>query len=305
MPIDTVWIGPAGSQDWSVGANWSGGVAPANGDTAWVLNGTSNIDAGLNQSGVTLANLFVGSGFTGTIGSASAYLQIGATNWVIGLPAQNGLLSTGSQRIKINFGVVPFTSGSVLATASSGLDSNLPPVRVLGVHANNVLNVNGGRVGVAVTSMGAETSTIPTIRVTGGYLTLGAGMVQPTTLTNNGGNVLAYVAPATIINTAGEFESRGSAAITNLTCGGNTKINNRAAGATITTSCEVLSGGTLVTRGNPAPITITPQIKLYEQSALVAFSPQQITASGGYKAVQCGIEDITVDVGDNPSFTLT
>jgi hypothetical protein len=300
-----IWTLASGSGDWNNTANWSGGAVPVTGDDVLLFSGNANIDTNLNQSAVTLASLTIGMGFTGTIGTTSADLQISATKWTIGTPASgSSSAASGSGRIRINFGTNAF-DGTMLDSASIGLDAGLDPVRIKGTHASNKLNLVKGRLGIAMTQPGVETSQVPTINVSGGNLSWEQGMTAPTTVINNGGTIYAYVAPATLTNSSGIVYVFGTTAITNLVTGGTTYLNNRPAGAAITTTCKILSDGVLDTRGNPASLTITPKIEMYEQSALYAFSPQQITASGGYQAMECGLGDIVVQVGDNPNFTLT
>jgi len=69
------WLGGI-SGDWSVAGNWSGGAVPVNNDDVIFDSGSVSVDAGLNQSAVSLNSLNITSGYKGSIGSPGASLQI-------------------------------------------------------------------------------------------------------------------------------------------------------------------------------------------------------------------------------------
>jgi len=190
-----------------IAANFSGGALPANSDTVIIENSDVPILWGLDQSGVTLAELRIMQSYTGYIGLPEekfatavsgqlvtydtgnkaeyrdTYLKIGATLLNIG---QNTGISNpgGSSRLKINLGSVQ-TTARVFNTATASLDGTKQPVRLLGTHASNVLYVYDGIVGVA-TSLASETSTVATLNQSGGSVTLGSGVTWTDIYKSNG-----------------------------------------------------------------------------------------------------------------------
>ncbi|WP_339730088.1 hypothetical protein [uncultured Gimesia sp.] len=158
-----------GPNHWDTSENWNLNTLPVNGDTVYISDTDTSILYGLDQSAVTLAALHVEQTFSGTIGlprlnSSRAtsyfeyrdnYLQIGVTNLFIGDKEGDG-----SDRIKIDFGSVQMTS--LITDSGDGPDGNTPAILLLGTHANNVININRGSLGLAYYP--TEVSTIATLR---------------------------------------------------------------------------------------------------------------------------------------------
>lgn len=243
-----IWIGT--TNDWGTAGNWSGSGVPANGDDVYFDSSVSqDVGAGLNQSAVTLASLNIAATFIGKIGTASAYLQVGATLLNIGAPSLSGTPSEGSQRIKIDLGSVQ-SAVVVFASNKTTADTGLEPIRIKGTHASNTLNVLGGRVGVATTSP-SEVATIATVKVTGNtsFLNLSAGCTL-TTITNNGGTVNVNSAATTITNISGNLKTGGTGLIGTFNAdGGGVVLNNRASGDDVTTLSW--NGANIDWGGNP------------------------------------------------------
>lgn len=65
-----------GSTNWGSTGSWADNTVPIDGDDVAIYEGSQVVSAGLNQSSINLASLFVGPDFHGSIGSASAPLQI-------------------------------------------------------------------------------------------------------------------------------------------------------------------------------------------------------------------------------------
>ncbi len=158
-----------GPNDWSIAANWNTNTVPVTGDTVYISDNDISILYGLDQSAVTLAALHIEQTFTGFVGLPRTnsdgtssyseyrdqYLKIGAT--LLNIGDKEG---SGSDRIKIDLGSVQST---VLITDSgSGEDENTPAILLLGTHANNVIDINRGSLGVAYYP--TEASTIATLR---------------------------------------------------------------------------------------------------------------------------------------------
>lgn len=267
-----------------IAANFSGGALPANSDTVIIENSDVPILWGLDQSGVTLAELRIMQSYTGYIGLPEekfatavsgqlitydtskaeyrdCYLKIGATLLNIG---QNTGISNpgGSSRLKINLGSVQ-TTARVYGSATASLDGTKQPIRLLGSHNTNTLYVYDGIVGVA-TTLSSETTNLRYLYQSGGSVTLGAG-VSWGDIEKSGGTCYAWsegsAGVATIDNTGGDlYVYANGGTITGLiTYGGNVLVSGACAvtvgnvyGGTLfynTTgtlgACKIAHGGTL------------------------------------------------------------
>lgn len=141
-----IWSGGV-SGNWSTAANWSTGAVPVAADDVVFENNIRDVDAGLDQSAVTLTSLTIRKSYTGKIGTPTSYLQVGATNVFIGQYSGPGT-PAGSSRLKLNLGAVASTV-IIYDTAATGADPNYYPVRLLCNHAATVITIYGGRVGIA------------------------------------------------------------------------------------------------------------------------------------------------------------
>jgi hypothetical protein len=227
-----IWIGnDTGNEgDWATAANWSPSGVPTDGDDVFLTNSSQSVTEGFNQSAVALASLNIDQTFTGAIGDASNYLQIGTAILNIGLYLGSGV-PQGSGRIKINLGSTTTATVNIYNSGQS-LDTNLPAIRLLMAKAADTVNILKGSVGIACQA--GETSTVGTINTNGdGKTWIGAG-VTLTTLTKNGGAVQMECAATTINNYAGDLKIFGTGAITTLNAfAGN--VESSSAG-TITTA---------------------------------------------------------------------
>jgi len=250
------WTGDAADNDWATVGNWEADGAaaagiPITGDDVYILQTSEGITGTLDQSAVVLDLLVIEQSFTGEVGDADNYLEIGALEVRIG---ENYDVSTpaGSARLKLHLYQTDDAACDVTIynTATSSTDSNLPPCRLLVEHvdtgadpdATAVLSVLKGRVGLAVNDPN-ETSDLVSIDT--GYITgrdsdarldIGPG-VTFTTLTKTGGNVTLRAAATTAINRAGTLTTRGSGAITTLTCSGGT-VNSASSGTVGTLNAD-------------------------------------------------------------------
>jgi hypothetical protein len=294
MPSTIYWTG-ATSGDWSVTTNWSGSVVPVTGDTVYIQNSAVSITAGLAQSAVTLAALYIDQTMTGTIGTASAYLQIGATLCTIGNPSLSSIASNGSTRIKLDFGSVQ-TAVTIINTASSSTETGLPPLRMIGTHASNTCAILAGRAGWAVNLPG-ETSTVATLNVLGGTIYMGTGSTL-TTIKQGGGTIVINSAATTITQDAGTITTQGSGAITTLSASGTANLNST---GTITT-LNMRNGCLVDFKGNLTARTVTTP-KLWAGAKLNdPFGV--ITYTNGLALQQCKAADVTIDVGTNRTLSV-
>jgi hypothetical protein len=259
------WISTS-STDPSLAANWSTGVALANGDDAYIqaIPGLvlANIGAS-NMSAVTLNSLTISQSFTGTVGAAGAggYWQIGATTWTLGT-ITGGINPGGSGRIKLNFGSVQFT-GTIISTAGSATDSGQEPVRILGTHASNKLSVLSGTAGVA-TNVPGEVSTLSEVDVVGNPATgssptcnLGSGVTWTTAYCAGGGTLTTNSGSSGALDCAGSTATcNGTALIATVTNSGTIFYNVTPPSGSCITTLNNLANGTVDFTGGPAARTV-------------------------------------------------
>ena len=259
------------STDPTLGANWTKsdgttGVAPTTGDdvTIAAIPGVALASiAAADMSAVTLNSLTISQTFTGTIGSTSStgtfgYWKIGATTWKVGTPSGDGVVASGSGRIKIDFGSAAFT-GTVLATGVSA-DSGLEPVRIKGSNAGNKLYVLGGRVGIA-TNLPGETATLSEVDVTGStsVCNLGAGVTWTNANVSAGGTLTTASGSsgALAVSSGSTATVNGTAAVATVNAGGTVNLNHRPGAGAAVTTLNLYPTGTADFSQNPAAVTVT------------------------------------------------
>lgn len=283
MPNICTWTG-ATDGDPNKTANWLEGDVPDDGDIVNIVRNPTgaddvSIDANLDSlSAVTVAELNIDAGYTGEIGTAAAYWEIGATVCRIGEAFGPGS-KIHSPRVKLDFGSVQ-TSVTVFGSRTIGTETDLPPVRLIGTHASNVLTIRGGNVGVACES--GEVATIATLTAGADMaaidpnVLIGSG-VTLTTLTVSRGAVLLMAAATTITQTGGTVTTERAGAVTTVTVSGNavfvgnstgtiTTLNAnggtvdllRSASARTVTTLNMLAGASL--RYDPSVVTVTSKI---------------------------------------------
>jgi hypothetical protein len=203
------WTGAA-SGVWNATGNWEPATIPIAGDDVFIQNNSVSIDA-YDNSAVTLGSLTIDASYTGTIGSATATLQTGATLVYIGQHFGQGN-PAGSTRLNLDFGSVQ-TTIAVYSTANTSSDANLEPLRIIGTHASNALTIFSGIVGIATNDetdvatileatlngdgaqcQFAEGVTLGTLNVAAGNATVGDDIT--TAINQSGGTVQTHRAAA-------------------------------------------------------------------------------------------------------------
>lgn len=247
----------AGKNSWKTPANWAGGVAPANGDDAYLRDLNEAILWDLDNSAVDLALLVVDLNVLQPIGLNRAVYQTGesSTNTDYNEPRDHYLKisaavarigggkvsgqQTGSGRIKINFGDEPCAC-VVENSSKKPTETNLRTVRLLFNDAASTLLVREGYVAVAGDAP-SETSTLLSATLAGGELDIHAGV----TLTNwyqTGGSGNLHCAATLIQVQAGSLSTFGFGAYTTIELlGGTTTIKSTGA----VTTANVHEGATL------------------------------------------------------------
>ncbi|MGA1979454.1 MAG: hypothetical protein ABSG99_02660 [Sedimentisphaerales bacterium] len=275
MADTKIWLGNVSGHEgaWDYAANWLPSGMPVATDNVYLENSSQSVLTGLNQSAVVLGSLNIAQSFTGSIGTASAYLQIGATLANIGYHFGPGE-AAGSGLIKLDLG----TTASTIIVFNAGIsaDTTRPAIRLKYVNAATTLEVRRGEVGVAI-----ETGEVSTgAGITLGYVDnvesdanvyIGAG-VTLATLTKKGGFCLLQCGATTINNYAGELITEGSGAITTINAYGGNIISNST--GTIGT-CNISSKGTVdFTKSQQARTVTTFKI---DDDAAVKFDPNIVT----------------------------
>ena len=241
-----------GPNDWSTAGNWSDGAVPVDSDIVFIEDSDDEILYGLSQTSIDLTALHILASFTGKIGLPkwnpngyaeyrTEFLSLGtATTLKIGYGP-----GAGSGALKISVGSNACTC-DVNRTAPT-VEEGVPSLLWKGTHANNVLNVNRGFVGVA--TFAGETATIATLRV--GYVAsrerdsqvvCGSG-VTLTTIEQTGGQLEVESNVTTAKVRGGALTVKGSATVTTLNAG----IPNQKEPNLIRATCYYNTSGTLTT----------------------------------------------------------
>ena len=154
-PADTItWNGGGLTNNWSEGANWTGGVVPGSSDTA-IFDGTSAKNATIDVA--TIGSIQINAGYTGVISQASGALLISG-----GYIQSGGTFNASTQPLTINSDFVQ--SGGTF-NGSSG-----------DIHMNQRFTVSG---------TAQFTSTTGTLFANGDFETSAAGA----SFSHNGGTV--------------------------------------------------------------------------------------------------------------------
>lgn len=239
-----IWVGTTG--DVNTAGNWSPSGVPAAGDDVYVPAGSgsmsNNMDALKTATlGGALGTVEVEAGYTGTIGSKSAYWQF--------TPTAFRFAGTGAAHIDIEAAAI---SPDIRATATAQSGGAVPGLVLKGSAIATLSVVGSCSVGVAF--YGGETSTITTARVVGGSasLVLGSG-VTVTTVQCASGSLTLKAACTTLDIQGGTATTLGGGAITTVTL--DAGAANLLASGTITTLTQ--AGGTAELLGSGSARTIT------------------------------------------------
>ena len=285
-----LWLGDdAGNEgDWGVAANWSPVNVPINGDDVILQHSSQSVTGTLDQSAVTLDSLTIDQTFTGDIGTAAAYLKIGATVVTIGKAEGEASTPAGSTMLKLDLHTAA-TTATVHNTGQSA-ETGRQALRLLMVNAANILSVLKGSVSVAADA--GEVSTLATLNMSfvegvesDADVVIGSG-VTLATVNKTGGTLALQCAVTTLTNRAGSFRTSGVGAITTANMysgsadlnatgavttlngyGGAIDTTESLAARTITT-CNVYAGFSL--RYDPSIVTVTNKPSPAEPVKLIA-----------------------------------
>jgi len=247
-----------GSSDLSNTASYDTASLPADGDSVYYRNSTTNITAGLNQSAIepalvevelSMSGLFPA---TGTFEMGPAILNIGRLNGI------QTISQAGSARIVWD-NSSDICALTVFNTATTSTNTGYEPFRWKGTNASNTLTIYGGTAGIA-TNDPDDTATLATVYQFGGTLNLAAGCTLTTLNIDGSASVMTFRSAATTLNQANGTVSRyGSGALTTWAMKGGRGYDYST--GTITTA-TVLEGAALYKWSAAATITTT---NLYDQ----------------------------------------
>jgi trimeric autotransporter adhesin len=295
-------VGSEGPNDVGVAANYSTFTLPVDGDTLVLENSSSSLLYGLfSLSGVTLAELHVKQSFTGEVGlprthgsGDSAYIeyrqqyfQIGATVWDIGTGQ-----GSGSGRLKFDFMSVQFT-GTVFNSGVSA-ENYMQSVLLLGDHADNVLSVLKGTVGVAI--FAGESANLNVLNM--GFVDSPQGDsnvqlgddVTVTTITKSGGILTVGSNITTFTQYDGTTTVSGTATVTTAIVGGMLVDQSSGTFTTVT----LLSNGVYDHSRSLAAKTITTLTANAGSQYLDPYG--KVTLTNGLTPQGCKPSEITIDV---------
>jgi len=271
------WVGTdSGNEgDWSVAANWSPSGVPVNSDDVYLEDSSQSVTGGLDQSAVALGSLHIAQSFTGDIGDADNYLQIGSSVVNIGHHFGPGeSQASGSGMIKLDLGTTQ--AAIVIFNSGQSSDSTKPTIRLKCNNASTTLEVRKGSVGVANET--SETSTLADIDLgsvdnieSDAEVYIGSG-VTLTNLTKKGGQCLLRCAATTVKNYEGELVTEGSGAITTIYSYGGLIISNST--GTITTLNISDEGEVDFTKSQQARTVTTCKV---DDEGAVKFDPNIVT----------------------------
>ena len=301
---DKIWIGTDTAGDLNVAANYDPSGVPVATDRLFFDGSRSNQAVTTNLTTfaeVNLAAVHFLATYTGLVGTATTVMDVDATEFFIGEPS-GGSNENGSKRLNLETGA-NVTGIHVYATASSGEDDGMPPLRFVTGAAACDVSVSSGTVGLAFGDA-LEAFTFDELRVKDGTVLLGDGAVITTDITINDGKVINHgsgTAALVIVDGTGTYETYGSAA--------HTTIDVRHPGGTIDYRSDGLIGtlkcaGTFDTVNDPRPKTIT-NCEIYNGAQILADTgnPNSVAFTNGIDLIRCGPEDVTLRLGNHITLT--
>lgn len=297
--------------DANLGANYSTGSLPGNGDTLNLEGSSVSILWNLNALAAisTLAAVVRRATYTGTIGlpdySSNGYREYRAKELATDAPVitwEAGADQAQQFRLKSTAGSAVTLTVAPAASTRGGGSSQVggEALEIRGTPASSTAKIAGGS--VAIAPYAGQTSTVATLLVTGGTVTLGSGV----TLTN-----------ATFANSQGEVRC----GYTTLTVSGRSAVT--VAGAAAAATSTTADGGaiTWTSTGGIGALTIEKEGgRLDLSSAPAAVSVGAITLTAGAELndpydrltrtyavtlTGCSIADVVFTTGDGRTFTVS
>lgn len=143
----------AGPNHWDTADNWLPVGVPTTGDAVRFEIGNVDCLYGLDQTGVTLASLWVSMGWTGQLGlprvNQSGYLEYRTRELTCGITDLTVGQSSGSGPRKVAVNTLTVATSITVIDSGGSSETGVPCVIWRGTHADNVIEVQGGDFGSA------------------------------------------------------------------------------------------------------------------------------------------------------------
>jgi hypothetical protein len=290
------------------GANWTGGAAPANGDTLVYDSGNVPCKYGFTAALTTLTTK-IEPGYGGYIGLPDVntdglpYHEYRDTSYV----QEGGTLVVNSGNVslvRVYFGTTAFTARSL--QTGQRTDPNAPVVLLTGGAASSECDVSRGDVGLAVYA--GETANCPTIQMS--YVSqsasdarvIGGTGLTVTTITKSGGTLELNSSVTTLTQDPnGGTTTIQAGSVTTLNVNGGTVVYNST--GTLATA-NVRNDGVLDFNQDPRGKTITNPINAYGPNAFVKDSQKNVN-SGVLSLVTVGTPLANIDHSVSNTISLT
>jgi len=226
----------SGPNDYNCIGNWAQAAIPVANDLV-LITGTSNITYGLNQSSVEVDGFYVMPGYSGTIGTASAYLQIDVDN-----ATRFEFSGTGTSYIDVGGAAIsPIIKKTKTATGGQA---------GLYLKGSALVTIDQQSGVVRYDSTTFTTLYVGSASSCTAYV---ASTCTVTTVQNMGGTIVLECAATTVNNQSGTLTTEGSGAITTLNCDAGTVYSN-SSGTVTTVNAD---GGTVDFSKNRVARTVT------------------------------------------------
>ena len=311
----SVTTAATGPNVWDTAANWDGGAAPVAGDT--VIFEHSDVDAlyNLDQSSVdNLAVMTVKQSYTGKLGlprtnvqggsaAADKYVEYRTQSLTVQIKALTIGKGSGSGSGRLKFSMENGTACAIrVLDTGTPIETDVESVIITNTHADTTAVLSKGSVGFNI--FAGETGSLSTLDI--GFRQNQIGCVTGksgsgttlTTLTKSGGIYEVQAAVTTITHTGGTLTFSGTGAVTTLNARGG--------------MVKYLSDGTLTNLLADGGATVDYSQDMRSRTvsngdvwkgATMLDPHKTVTWSAGIDLNQCGLIDVTLDLGED--FTLT
>lgn len=228
VSVNRTWIGVSTPGDWSVAGNWAPAAVPLATDNVYIPAGSPAITAGLNQSGVALGIVYFQTGYSGTVASSAAYLQLSCSTFIFS--------GTGQAYIDLSASAI-----DAIVTAGAQGSTGIPGLYLKG-SALTSLAASGGNTILA--GLVGETSSATTVRASGAgtAVALGTGVTVTTTEVSSGAaltiNTSATCAPTTCGVYSGTLTTIGTGTVTTINVGNGGTCYPQSSGTVTNLNCR-------------------------------------------------------------------
>ncbi len=287
--------------------NYAAGALPVNGDDLVFDAGSVDVWWNLGSlSAVTLATLTRRRTYTGHIAlpeyneGGIEYFEYRATELAISSTVITWEQSATDDvaQLKLNVGVNQ-TTMTLLGEGKSGFGSEQAWFR--GTHASNVVNVLGGSLAISAVALNA--ATVATLRAEDA--TVRSGSAVTLTTVNNRNSDVELNSAVTTLNQTGDNPTttvKGSATGATLVIDDGVVFWNSS--GTIGTACTIGTDARLDFSQDNRAKTVTPVIDILKNGVLN--DPAGVVVfTAGFRTYRCTLGEVTVNVGNHRTYTVT